>query len=100
MKTLLLNNNEYTGIPAPKYLKDDPWFGKAPLSDENSKYIEKEKEIKNQEELSSPKREPGNIHQKLYEIATKNKSTTLHLHPPSIGGSENFQGGSENYHDR
>ena len=30
----------------------------------------------------------------MYDMATKTKSTTLDLDP--IGGSENFQGGSEN----
>ena len=38
--------------------------------------------------------EPDNIHQLMYDIATKNQSTTLHIDP--LGGSENFQGGSEN----
>ena len=38
--------------------------------------------------------EPANIHQVMYEIATKSQSTALYIDPP--GGSENFQGGSEN----
>ena len=41
-------------------------------------------------------KEPENIHQLMYEMATKSGATTLQLDP--IGGSENFQGGSENVH--
>ena len=37
------------------------------------------------------------IHQLMYDMATKSgKTTTVQLDP--IGGSENFQGGSENVH--
>ena len=48
--------------------------------------MEQETEMKRQEENFSV--EPDDIHQKMYEIATKNQSTTLHLDPP--GGSETF----------
>ena len=41
-------------------------------------------------------KEPENIHQVMYEMATKSGATTVQLDP--IGGSENFQGGSENVH--
>ena len=39
--------------------------------------------------------EPENIHELMYEIATKNVATTLALDPipPLGGGSENFQEG-------
>ena len=43
-------------------------------------------------------KEPENIHQLMYEMATKSGATTVQLDP--IGGSENFQGGSENFHER
>ena len=39
-------------------------------------------------------KESENIHQQMYEIATKTSATTLKLDP--IGGSENLQGNSEN----
>ncbi len=40
--------------------------------------------------------EVDNMHQKMYEISTSTP-TTLGLDPqPPLGGSENFQGGSEN----
>ena len=41
-------------------------------------------------------KEPDNIHEVMYDIATKCGKTTTQLDP--VGGSENFQGGSENIH--
>jgi|TARA_B100000902_G_C27042117_1_gene779879 hypothetical protein len=88
----------HTGVPAPAYLKDDEWFGPAPVSEKGQDYMEKETEIKQQEEENRQywTKEPENIHQVMYEIATKSGATTIQLDP--IGGSENFQGGSENVH--
>ena len=90
--------NYYTGVPAPVYLEDDPWFGPAPVrSEKQLDYIEQETFIKQQQAQEVGKREPDNIHQLMYEIATKSSATTLQLDP--VGGSENFQGGSENFHE-
>ena len=90
--------NYYTGVPAPVYLEDDPWFGPAPVrSQKQLDYIEQETFIKQQQAQEVGKREPDNIHQLMYEIATKSSATTLQLDP--VGGSENFQGGSENFHE-
>ena len=88
----------YTGVPAPTVLTDDPWFGPAPISDSNKDYMEKEAEIKKEEAENRQywTKEQENIHQIMYEIATRSSATTLQLDP--IGGSENFQGGSENVH--
>ena len=86
----------YTGIPAPRVLEDDEWFGPAPVSDANLDYMEQETLIKQQEYQETHSAEPENIHQVMYEMATQNSATTLQLDP--IGGSENFQGGSENIH--
>ncbi len=88
----------YTGIPAPTVLQDDPWFGSAVVSDKGQDYMEKETEIKQQEEENRQywTNESANIHQEMYDLATKSGATTLQLDP--IGGSENFQGGSENVH--
>lgn len=87
----------YVGIPAPAYLKDDEWFGPAPEYTEKQKdYMVQETEIKRQEFEKSFSVEPEDIHQVMYEMATKSAPTTLQLDP--IGGSENFQGGSENVH--
>ena len=57
-----------------------------------------EAEIKKQEQENRQywTKESANIHQEMYEIATKSGATTVQLDP--IGGSENFQGGSENVH--
>ena len=91
----------YTGtVPAPRTLNEDPWFGPAPMSTKQLSYV---KEQLYQEEMRhkcmnvEPK-EPENIHQVMYEMATSNGATTLQLDP--IGGSEMFQGGSENYHEQ
>ena len=89
----------YVGIPAPAVLSDDEWFGPAPnLTERQIDYMEREAEIKQQEEENRQHWtiESDNIHQIMYEMATKNAATTLQLDP--IGGSENFQGGSENVH--
>ena len=86
------NTSEYTGIPAPAYLKDDPWFGPAPIrSTKQLDYMEQEAEIKRQEEENHFKltRESHDIHQRMYDIATKNWNTVGEY----LGGSENFQGG-------
>lgn len=89
----------YTGYPAPAYLVDDPWFGPAPtLTEKQMDYMQIETEVKMQEEKEREESgsEPENIHQLMYEMATKNAPTTIQLNP--IGGSEMFQGGSENVH--
>ena len=88
----------FTGVPAPVVLSDDPWFGPAVISDKGQDYMEKEAEIKQQEEENRQywTKEFDNIHEAMYKMATKSGSATLHLDP--IGGSENFQGGSENIH--
>ena len=93
------------GVPAPTYLSEDPWFGAPTLSEKSVDVVQKESEIKQQHEENKKELvaagiivEDENIHQKMYEMATRTGSTTLQLNP--IGGSENFQGGSENFHER
>ena len=92
----------YIGVVAPVVLPDDPWFGSAPKTKKQMTYIQ---EQLYQEEMqqkcmsvegSGRVKEPENIHQVMYEMATKSGATTVQLDP--IGGSENFQGGSENVH--
>tara|TARA_B100001564_G_scaffold224815_1_gene189529 strand:+ start:1083 stop:1493 length:411 start_codon:yes stop_codon:yes gene_type:complete len=89
----------YVGIPAPKVLKNDPWFGEPVKSEKQLEY-----EHINDDphdgwwlcpEWQDPK-EPDNIHEVMYDMATKCGKTTTQLDP--VGGSENFQGGSENIH--
>ena len=88
----------YTGVPAPVYLENDEWFGTAVVSEKQKDYMVQETEIKRQEFEKSFSVEPEDIHQVMYEMATKSGATTVQLDP--IGGSENFQGGSENFHER
>ena len=89
----------YVGVPAPILNPVDEWFA-APygcpsaITEKQKDYMEQETEVKQQEQTSSV--EPENIHQVMYEMATRSGATTVQLDP--IGGSENFQGGSENIH--
>ena len=92
----------YVGVPAPVLTPVDDWFSgsygfatEIPITEKQKDYMERENEMKMAEDQS---KEPDNIHQLMYEIATKSGATTLQLDP--IGGSENFQGGSENFHER
>jgi len=94
-----MDSPPYVGIPAPAYLEDDKWFGPAPVKTEKQmEYMEMETKIKKdrQQREKEFSIEPDDIHQKMYDIATQGASTTLQLNP--LGGSENFQGGSENVH--
>ena len=93
-----MEEEPYTGVPAPVVLTEDPWFGSAVVSDANTDYMEREYEAFKQDALNyyQESKEPENIHQLMYEMATQNSATTLQLDP--IGGSENFLGGSENVH--
>lgn len=81
----------FTGVPAPVYLSEDPWFAPPVYTEKQVDYMEQETEMKRQEREENFSVEPDDIHQKMYEIATKSQSTTLHLNPP--GGSEIFQEG-------
>lgn len=86
-----LNRPKHRTVPAPQVLKDDEWFGPAVISDSNKDYMEREAEVFKVDVLEhyNLNKESEDIHQKMYEIATKN-ATTLQLDPP---------GGSENYHE-
>ena len=85
--------NYYTGVPAPAYLKDDPWFGPAPPKTvKQLDYMEKETEMKKKEEerrLREYNGEPCNMHQLMYEMATSNWKNV-----------EPYEGGSENLHEK
>ena len=89
----------YTGVPAPVLNPVDEWFSSSygcpsAVTEKQKDYMEQETVMKQQEQNSSI--EPENIHQVMYEMATRSGATTVQLDP--IGGSENFQGGSENVH--
>jgi hypothetical protein len=86
----------FVGHPAPAILPDDPWFSKPIISDSGRDYMERETSIKISESnnVTTIKKEQKNMHQLMYDISVKSGKTTTQLNP--IGGSENFQGGSEN----
>tara|TARA_X000000950_G_C13698868_1_gene571301 strand:+ start:308 stop:640 length:333 start_codon:yes stop_codon:yes gene_type:complete len=90
------NLTGYVGVPAPRVLSDDDWFGPAVISDSNKDYMVREAEIKKEEEKNHQysNNEPENIHEIMYNIATKICATTLQIDP--IGGSENFQSTLDN----
>ena len=87
----------YTGVPASVLTPHDDWFSNEnPVVTEIQKdYMEQETALKKEEALKSQSKEPENIHQVMYEMATKNQSTTLHIDPP--GGSENYQEGKNEW---
>jgi len=87
-----IDKTPYTGIPAPAYLEDDPWFGPTPIPTENQMdYMARETEIKivEEQQRSEETFEFEDIHAKMYEIATQNWTTV----EETQGGSENFQEG-------
>ena len=93
----------YVGVPAPILNPIDDWFASpygcpSTITDKQQDYMIQEAEIKKQEEENRQywTKESANIHQEMYNLATKSGKTTTQLDP--IGGSENFQGGSENVH--
>ena len=80
--------------PAPEILEDDPWFGPAP---ETEKSFELKKNLIQEKILEeecftyqNQFKESENIHEIIYNIATKNVATTLSIDPLPV-----FGGGSE-----
>jgi len=98
-----MEEEPYVGVAAPILNPVDEWFASpygcsSAITEKQQDYMVQEAEIKKQEDENRQywTKEPENIHQVMYEMATKSGSTTVQLDP--IGGSENFQGGSENVH--
>jgi hypothetical protein len=94
-----LNEEPYVGVPAPEENVIDEWF-----ADRTGEVIVEDLDNfggNYEGPLYAPytavdefkKKSIGDdgTHQRMYEIATKNHNTTIHLNPP--GGSENFQEG-------
>ena len=95
-----MDSPPYVGVPAPILTPVDDWFS-SPYgcpTEKQQDYMAQEAEIKKQEAENRQywTKESANIHQEMYDLATKSGATTVQLDP--IGGSENFQGGSENVH--
>jgi len=77
--------------PAPKYLEDDPWFGPATFSLHQKEYkLAYDQAVAENLLLTDTYTEVKNIHQVMYNIATKNGKSTTQLDPLPIlgGGSE------------
>jgi len=95
-----IDKEPYVGVPAPILNPIDEWFASpygcpASITEKQQQYQESEA-FKEEAHKYYGTKESSNIHQEMYERATKSGATTLQLNP--IGGSENFQGGSENVH--
>ena len=69
--------NYYTGIPAPAYLENDPWFPAPVLSEKQMTYKEAHEQAVAEQQIldESENKESADIHQKLYEAATKSWTT-------------------------
>ena len=100
LKTIQRLVKPFTGVPAPKVLKDDPWFGPAPvLSEKQEEYVAMRAQLEAENQLipqsEDKPREVDNIHEVMYNIATNNGKTTTQLDPmpPLGGGSESYQSG-------
>tara|TARA_B100000035_G_C20807821_1_gene468517 strand:- start:58 stop:432 length:375 start_codon:yes stop_codon:yes gene_type:complete len=91
--------DDYTGVPAPVVAPHDDWFDDPPKTEMQMEYEHINDDphdgwwLRPEHEESS--KEPDNIHELMYNIATNHGKTTVQLNPP--GGSENFLGGSENH---
>jgi len=84
--------NTHVTVPAPVVTPSDSWFGEAPKTEKVIEYVKQKNEELYQKLAEQPKqKEVDNIHQVMYDKATKGIATTLALNPP--GGSENFQSG-------
>ena len=84
------DTSSVVGVPAPTYLKDDNWFGPAPIKSEKQlDYMEQETLIKQQQYQQNDFLESENIHEMMYQISIQNGNTV----DESQGGSENFQEG-------
>tara|TARA_B100000035_G_scaffold291384_1_gene279209 strand:+ start:613 stop:1014 length:402 start_codon:yes stop_codon:yes gene_type:complete len=85
-----IDKEPYVGVPAPVLTLHDDWFEDPPKSEMQIEF----EAFKQEAHKFYQTKESENIHQQMYEIATKTSATTLKLDP--IGGSENLQGNSEN----
>ena len=87
--------NYYTGVPAPDYLQDDPWFSDPVLSEKQVTYKEAHEQAVAEQQIldETAEGESSDIHQKLYDLATANWNTVAEAQAQYQGGSENFHEG-------
>jgi len=93
MEYLDNNPTSYTGVPAPAYLSEDPWFPTLILSEKQMTIKEAHEQAVLDQQIIDESKESEDIHQKLYEVATKNWNTVSETQWTAQGGSENFQEG-------
>ncbi len=87
-------DSPYVGVPAPVVSPHDDWFDDPPKTEMQMEYEHINDDPhdgwwllpEHQDTKESP-----NIHQEMYELATKAGKTTIQLDP--VGGSETFQEG-------
>ena len=87
-------DSPYVGVPAPAVSPHDDWFDDPPKSEMQMEYEHINDDPHDgwwlRPEYQDTKESP-NIHQEMYELATKAGKTTVQLNP--VGGSETFQEG-------
>ena len=87
-------DSSYVGVPAPVMSPHDDWFDDPPKSEMQMEYEHINDDPHDgwwlRPEYQDTKESP-NIHQEMYELATKAGKTTVQLNP--VGGSETFQEG-------
>jgi len=78
----------YKSIPAPKYLKDDPWFGPAVLSEPQMSIKEAYEHAVSDGQLlhEDDTVEPKDIHEIIYNMATSSGKITTQLDRSGVGG--------------
>jgi len=83
----------HTTVPAPVVSPNDSWFGEAPKTEKVIEYVmQKNEELYRRLAEQPQSKEVDNIHQVMYDKATKGVATTLSL--DSLGGSEEWQSGT------
>ena len=87
-------DSPYVGVPAPVVSPHDDWFDDPPKTEMQMEYEHINDDPHDgwwlRPEHQDTKESP-NIHQEMYELATKAGKTTVQLDP--VGGSETFQEG-------
>ena len=73
------NGSDFVGAPAPIIAPEDKWFNPPVLTEKGKDYMIKEMEIKQQ--MLEHRQESEDIHQVMYDMATKSGKTTLQLDP-------------------
>jgi hypothetical protein len=99
MEYLVNNTSSYTGVPAPAYLPEDPLFPTPVFSEKQLTVKESHEQAVIDKQIldESEGKESADIHQKLYELASKNWNTVDETQFAFQGGSENFQGGPNSW---